>query len=108
MSNQKRLNDLVYFRYNRALKRRFDAYAVQDPIAIDITEDCNKWFLGKSFDDADNKLTTMSMKVGRFVLLQEPLYHPTCLTRGTSTSNATHGPTSSTLINEDYEDKERV
>lgn len=39
---QKRLNNLVYVRYNRTLKRRFDARAIQDPIAMDVIDDYNE------------------------------------------------------------------
>lgn len=78
---------------------------VQDPIAIDVIEDHNKWFLGKSLDDVDNDYVHEGDTM--CVLLQETLYQMRRLTRGPS-SNATDGATSLTLINEDYEDKKRV
>ncbi|KAL0319727.1 UNVERIFIED_CONTAM: hypothetical protein Sradi_5234200 [Sesamum radiatum] len=45
---QKRLNDLVYIKYNRALKGRYDARDTINPIALDDIDESNEWLLGRS------------------------------------------------------------
>ena len=37
-----RLNDLVYIKYNRTLKRRYDARDLIDPIRFDNIDDSNE------------------------------------------------------------------
>ncbi|XP_073269118.1 uncharacterized protein [Primulina huaijiensis] len=52
--SQQRLNDVVYIKYNRALRRR---YAMRDkigPISLSEIDDSNEWLLGK-LDDSDNE-----------------------------------------------------
>ncbi|KAL0394959.1 UNVERIFIED_CONTAM: hypothetical protein Slati_4462100 [Sesamum latifolium] len=44
---QKRLNDLVYIKYNRVLRRRYDARDTIDPIALDDINESNEWLLGR-------------------------------------------------------------
>ncbi|KAL0373241.1 UNVERIFIED_CONTAM: hypothetical protein Scaly_1005700 [Sesamum calycinum] len=44
---QKRLNDLVYIKYNRALRRRYDARDTIDPIALDDIDANNELLLGR-------------------------------------------------------------
>ncbi|KAH0640026.1 hypothetical protein KY285_036612 [Solanum tuberosum] len=41
-----RLNDLVYIKYNRTLKRRYDARDLVDLIRSDNTDDSNEWLVG--------------------------------------------------------------
>ncbi|KAL6559467.1 hypothetical protein OROGR_004584 [Orobanche gracilis] len=43
---QKRLNDLVYVKYNRALKRRYEARDRIDPITLRDIDDNNEWLIG--------------------------------------------------------------
>ncbi|KAL6502448.1 hypothetical protein OROHE_024453 [Orobanche hederae] len=43
---QKRLNDLVYVKYNRALKRRYEARYRIDPIILKDIDDSNEWLTG--------------------------------------------------------------
>ncbi|KAL6543367.1 hypothetical protein OROHE_010887 [Orobanche hederae] len=43
---QKRLNDLVYVKYNRALKRRYEARDRIDPITLKDIDDSNEWLTG--------------------------------------------------------------
>ena len=45
--HQARLNNLVYIKYNRALRRRYDARATIDPISLENIDDSNEWMLGK-------------------------------------------------------------
>ncbi|KAL0455577.1 UNVERIFIED_CONTAM: hypothetical protein Slati_0896900 [Sesamum latifolium] len=55
---QKRLNDLVYIKYNRALRRRYDARDTIDPIALDDIDESNEWLLGRlnlSEEDGDEE-----------------------------------------------------
>ncbi|KAL0405581.1 UNVERIFIED_CONTAM: hypothetical protein Slati_3872000 [Sesamum latifolium] len=56
---QKRLNDLVYIKYNRALRWRYDTRDTIDPIALDDIHESNEWLLGrlnlsKEDDDEEN------------------------------------------------------
>ncbi|GAA0141675.1 hypothetical protein LIER_35437 [Lithospermum erythrorhizon] len=46
MLEQVRLNDLVYIKYNRALKRRYAIHGRIDPIALSDIDDSNEWFTG--------------------------------------------------------------
>ncbi|XP_073122752.1 uncharacterized protein [Henckelia pumila] len=50
--SQQRLNDLVYIKYNRALRRRYALRDKIDPISLSEIDDCNEWLLGK-LDDSD-------------------------------------------------------
>ncbi|XP_019226720.1 PREDICTED: uncharacterized protein LOC109208135 [Nicotiana attenuata] len=43
----KRLNDLVYVKYNRALKTRFDLRNIIDPISLDHIDHSNEWLVGE-------------------------------------------------------------
>ncbi|XP_075473611.1 uncharacterized protein LOC142504630 [Primulina tabacum] len=52
--SQQRLNDLVYIKYNRALKRRYAMRDKIDPISLSEIDDSNEWLLGK-LDDSDNE-----------------------------------------------------
>ncbi|XP_020549762.1 uncharacterized protein LOC105162262 [Sesamum indicum] len=49
---QKRLNDLVFIKYNRALRRRYDARDTIDPIRLDEINESNEWLLGRSTLDS--------------------------------------------------------
>ncbi|CAH9092462.1 unnamed protein product [Cuscuta europaea] len=42
----KKLNDLVFVKYNATLKARFDSKDITDPIALDNIDDCNEWLAG--------------------------------------------------------------
>ncbi|XP_015160014.1 uncharacterized protein [Solanum tuberosum] len=48
-----RLNDLVYIKYNRTLKRRYDARDLIDPIRLDNIDDSNEWLVGCPEDQVD-------------------------------------------------------
>ncbi|XP_075500617.1 uncharacterized protein LOC142539215 [Primulina tabacum] len=43
---QKKLNDLVYIKYNRALRRRYDMRDTIDPISLADIDDSNEWLMG--------------------------------------------------------------
>lgn len=106
---------MVYVKYNRALKRRFDARDVQDPIALDVIDDCNEWLLGKSLDDDDvdpnyvhegEDLSWDDVCIASGV--EEPLYRTRRLTRNMNTSKSSErASSSSTLQDEDDEEEER-
>ncbi|XP_073120500.1 uncharacterized protein [Henckelia pumila] len=51
--SQQRLNDLVYIKYNRALRRRYVMRDMIDPISLSEIDDSNEWLLGK-LDDGDS------------------------------------------------------
>ncbi|RWR74827.1 hypothetical protein CKAN_00317200 [Cinnamomum micranthum f. kanehirae] len=45
--DQKHLNDLVFVKYNRALKRRYDMRDILDPISLKNIDESNEWLLGR-------------------------------------------------------------
>ncbi|KAL0366955.1 UNVERIFIED_CONTAM: hypothetical protein Sradi_3585600 [Sesamum radiatum] len=56
---QKRLNNLVYIKYNRALRWRYVARDIIDPITLDDIDECNEWLLerlnlSEEDDDEEN------------------------------------------------------
>ncbi|XP_059659239.1 uncharacterized protein LOC132306060 [Cornus florida] len=50
---QCRLNDLVFIKYNRALKRRYDMHDRIDPILLNDIDDSNEWLVGIMDEDVD-------------------------------------------------------
>ncbi|XP_059629812.1 uncharacterized protein LOC132272735 [Cornus florida] len=50
---QCRLNDLVFIKYNRALKRRYDMRDRIDPILLNDIDDSNEWLVGIMDEDVD-------------------------------------------------------
>ncbi|KAK4429131.1 hypothetical protein Salat_1213300 [Sesamum alatum] len=51
---QQCLNDLVYIKYNRALRRQYDARDTIDPIALDEIDYCNEWMQGRLNTNSDD------------------------------------------------------
>ncbi|XP_042437047.1 uncharacterized protein LOC122023012 [Zingiber officinale] len=52
---QQRLNDLVFVKYNRALKLRYDARDKIDPISLTDIDDSNEWLMGRMDGESDNE-----------------------------------------------------
>ncbi|XP_070055570.1 uncharacterized protein [Nicotiana tomentosiformis] len=52
----KRLNDLVFIKYNRTLRRPYNARNVIDPISLDNIDDANEWLTGVPEDHADEEV----------------------------------------------------
>ncbi|KAL8532011.1 hypothetical protein ACS0TY_008567 [Phlomoides rotata] len=50
---QQRMNDLVFVKYNRALKRRYDARDHIDPISLKDIDESNEWVVGRMEDEED-------------------------------------------------------
>ncbi|XP_031739008.1 uncharacterized protein LOC116402801 [Cucumis sativus] len=50
---QSRLNDLVFIKYNRALKRRYNLRDIVDPISLKDIDDSNEWLIGRLDDDSE-------------------------------------------------------
>ncbi|XP_030955048.1 uncharacterized protein LOC115977364 [Quercus lobata] len=48
---QSRMNDLVYIKYNRALKRRYNLRDTIDPISLKDVDDSNEWLIGRVEED---------------------------------------------------------
>ena len=44
---QKRLNDLVFVKYNQTLKARYDRCNIIDPISLVDIDESNEWLIGK-------------------------------------------------------------
>ncbi|XP_015065814.1 uncharacterized protein LOC107011018 [Solanum pennellii] len=115
-----RLNDLVYIKYNRTLKRRYDARDLIDPIRLDNIDDSNEWLVGcpEDQDDElvyeDDDLTWDS--VATAIGADESIYHlrelssrSTVLDKGKgveSTSTSSSSSRTRTLIDEEYEEEE--
>jgi hypothetical protein len=53
---QSRLNDLVFVKYNRALRRRFIKKDSSDPIILEDIDESNEWLLGRMEDDSDDEV----------------------------------------------------
>ncbi|KAJ9682088.1 hypothetical protein PVL29_018125 [Vitis rotundifolia] len=49
--DHQRLNDLVYVKYNRALKRRYNERSTIDPISLKDIDDSNEWLIGRMEDE---------------------------------------------------------
>ena len=45
------MNDLVYIKYNRALKRRYNLRDTIDPISLKDVDDSNEWLIGRVEED---------------------------------------------------------
>ncbi|GFZ00364.1 hAT dimerization domain-containing protein [Actinidia rufa] len=50
---QNRLNDLVFIKYNRALKRRYDIRDTIDPISLSNIDESNEWLCGRLDGESD-------------------------------------------------------
>ncbi|XP_057994684.1 uncharacterized protein LOC110632183 [Hevea brasiliensis] len=50
---QNRLNDLVFVKYIRSLKRRYDARDRIDPISLKDIDDSNEWLMGQMEEEMD-------------------------------------------------------
>ncbi|XP_031741219.1 uncharacterized protein LOC116403797 [Cucumis sativus] len=50
---QSRLNDLVFIKYNRALKHRNNLRDIVDPISLKDIDDSNEWLIGRLDDDSE-------------------------------------------------------
>eukprot|EP00261_Vitis_vinifera_P040221 XP_019081464.1 PREDICTED: uncharacterized protein LOC104882034 [Vitis vinifera] len=49
--DHQRLNDLVYIKYNRALKRKYNERNTIDPISLKDIDDSNEWLIGRMEDE---------------------------------------------------------
>ncbi|XP_019457653.1 PREDICTED: uncharacterized protein LOC109358041 [Lupinus angustifolius] len=49
----KRMHDLVYVKYNQALKRRYNIKDEVDPISLNDIDECNEWLVGEMDSDDD-------------------------------------------------------
>ncbi|KAK4581650.1 hypothetical protein RGQ29_025008 [Quercus rubra] len=96
---QKRLNDLVFVKYNQKMKARYDKRDVIDPISLDDIDESNEWLLGEMgaepsmnvedelvFDDDDDGLTWGV--VARAVGVGEPRKNTRFQTKSRASSKA--------------------
>ncbi|XP_058006708.1 uncharacterized protein LOC110645315 [Hevea brasiliensis] len=51
---QQRLNDLVFVKYNQALRHRYDACHCIDPISLKDIDDSNEWLMGQMEEELEN------------------------------------------------------
>ncbi|KAL6578942.1 hypothetical protein OROMI_009158 [Orobanche minor] len=52
---QQKLNDLVFVKYNRALRRRYELRNVIDPILLNEIDDSKEWLIGKVDGESDEE-----------------------------------------------------
>lgn len=52
---QERLNNLVFVKYNRALKRRYDVRDTIDPISLKDIDESNEWLTGRVDGEEDDE-----------------------------------------------------
>ncbi|OIT28613.1 hypothetical protein A4A49_59543, partial [Nicotiana attenuata] len=86
-----RLNDLVYIKYNKTLKRRYDARDTIDPILLHNIDEANEWLTGAPQNHEDEQVYvgddldwgTVSMAAG----VEENIYG----LRGSSSSSNNKG-----------------
>lgn len=110
----------MYIKYNRTLKRRYDARDLIDPIRLDNIDDSNEWLVGcpEDQDDElvyeDDDLTWGS--VATAIGADENIYYlrglssrSRALDKGKgveSTSTSSSSSRTRTLIDEEYEEEE--
>ena len=51
---QQKLNDLVFVKYNRALKHRYELRNIIDPISLNEIDESNEWLVGSFDKDGEN------------------------------------------------------
>ncbi|XP_075091789.1 uncharacterized protein LOC142171958 [Nicotiana tabacum] len=105
-----RLNDLVYIKYNRTLRRRYEARDTIDPILLNNIDEANEWLTGAPQNHEDEQVYVgddldwgiVSMAAG----VEENIYG----LRGSSSSSNNKGKgvasSSRSLIDEESEDEE--
>ncbi|KAA0042353.1 hypothetical protein E5676_scaffold477G00500 [Cucumis melo var. makuwa] len=52
---QNHLNGLVFIKYNRALKSRYNLRDIVDPISLRDIDDSNEWLIGRLDDDSEEE-----------------------------------------------------
>lgn len=119
---QQRLNDLVFVKYNRALRRRYALRDTIDPISLNDIDESNEWLMGRLdeengedndfvFDEEDG-LTWKDVAIASGA--GEPRYKSRLQTKATSSQANNNkgkrpcGSTSTTfhLVDEDEEEED--
>ncbi|RWR76251.1 hypothetical protein CKAN_00468500 [Cinnamomum micranthum f. kanehirae] len=93
--DQKRLNDLVFVKYNRALKRRYDMRDILDPISLKNIDESNEWLLGRidrELDEDDEFVFDDDILTWGDVATASGVGESSQRTRATSTSRARATP----------------
>ncbi|RWR92244.1 hypothetical protein CKAN_02145300 [Cinnamomum micranthum f. kanehirae] len=93
--DQKRLNDLVFVKYNRALKRRYDMRDILDPISLKNIDESNEWLLGRmdrELDEDDEFVFDDDILIWGDVATASGVGESSQRTRATSTSRARATP----------------
>ena len=117
--SQQRLNDLVFVKYNRALKRRYKLRDTIDPIALNDIDDSNEWLIGNTNEDNDEENEyvfsdddLMWREVARAAGAEEPAYNSrlTSTQRGGARGGASSSrrPVGSTSSRVNLESSSRV
>ncbi|KAJ9561947.1 hypothetical protein OSB04_007107 [Centaurea solstitialis] len=110
---QDRLNYLIYVKYNRALKERYDHRDVIDPISLNNIDDSNEWLVGRMYEDEqededyDNDLTWKDVGIASGAYEREHNTRRKNVTASSSGKKKGKVAARSTprLIDEDEEDK---
>ncbi|TYK15885.1 uncharacterized protein E5676_scaffold637G00660 [Cucumis melo var. makuwa] len=89
---QSRLNDLLFIKYNRALKHLYNLRDIVDPISLRDIDDSNEWLSGRFDDDSeedelvfDNDTLTWG-DVSRAVGVKEPTFYSRARASGAKTN----------------------
>ncbi|RWR93421.1 hypothetical protein CKAN_02267000 [Cinnamomum micranthum f. kanehirae] len=93
--DQKRLNDLVFVKYNRALKRRYDMRDILDPISLKNIDESNEWLLGRidrELDEDDEFVFDDDILTWGDIAIASGVGESSQRTRATSTSRARSTP----------------
>ncbi|XP_050946565.1 uncharacterized protein LOC127151186 [Cucumis melo] len=113
-----RLNDLVFIKYNKALKRRYNLQDIVGPISLRDIDDSNEWLIGRLDDDSeeedelvfyDDTLTWGD--VSRAIGAKEPTFYSKARASGAKTnvscsSSSTTQPTPKQINLDDSDQKE--
>ncbi|GMP70936.1 hypothetical protein CsSME_00029555 [Camellia sinensis var. sinensis] len=102
---QKRLNDLVFVKYNRALKRRYISRGKFDPISLKDIDESNEWLIGRMenelvFDDDDDDDDSLGWDD---VAVAAGVEESSQRTRSTTTRTTPIGSSSRRLVDEEEE-----
>ncbi|KAL8544351.1 hypothetical protein ACS0TY_004770 [Phlomoides rotata] len=93
---QKRMNDLVFVKYNRSLKRRYDSRDRVDPISLKEIDESNEWLGDRSDEDDEDFIfegddLTWNM-VGEALGVDEPEYQTRGKRSSTNVGSSSVGP----------------
>ncbi|KAF7816493.1 Anaphase-promoting complex subunit 1 [Senna tora] len=88
LSAQSKLNELVFVKYNRSLRRRFNERDSIDPISLKDIDDSNEWLLGKVEEELDDNVFEDDDLTWQDVAIASGAEEPLCYSRKRSSTQA--------------------